>query len=363
MTKVQKATRTNFRKPMKMDTFTKSIFMKKRIQFVSVVLLLISSLSLSGQSENDSISKPMKLIQPTSLKKGDSIAIIAPAGILKNKKEIIEKAKELAESWGLKVLIGKHVFNQNNHFAGTDKERATDFQEALDNPNIKAIWGARGGYGSVRILDALDFAKFKENPKWIIGYSDVTAIHNHVHNLGVQTIHGMMGTSMQFDEEKNKKSIETLRKALFGEGLSYEIPSSKYNRTGSAEGELVGGNLTLLLTMLGSESSINTEGKILFIEEIGEYKYHIDRMLQSLKRAGYFNKCKGLVVGNMSNVKKNTTKWGSSIEQLILDVVSEYDFPVLFDFPAGHEIDNRALILGRNVQMNVKKSNSEVIFK
>jgi muramoyltetrapeptide carboxypeptidase len=305
----------------------------------------------------------MKLIQPKSLEKGDSIAIIAPAGILKNKKEIIEEAKELAESWGLKVLIGEHVFNQNNHFAGTDEERANDFQKALDNPNIKAIWGARGGYGSVRILDALDFTKFKDHPKWIIGYSDVTAIHSHVHNLGVQTIHGMMGTSMQFDKEENKKSIETLRKALFGETLNYEIPSSKYNRIGSAEGELVGGNLTLLLTMLGSESSIDTEGKILFIEEIGEYKYHIDRMLQSLKRAGYFNKCKGLIVGNISNIKKNTTKWGSSIEQLILDVVSEHDFPVLFDFPAGHEIDNRALILGRTVQLKTETKTSKVIFK
>lgn len=348
---------------MKMDTFTKSIFMKKRIQFVSIVLLLISSLSISGQSKKDSISKPMKLIQPSSLKKGDSIAIIAPAGILKNKKEIINEAKELAERWGLKVMIGEHVFNQNNHFAGTDKERASDFQKALDNSNIKAIWGARGGYGSVRILDALDFTKFKENPKWIVGYSDVTAIHSHVHNLGVQTIHGMMGTSMQFDKEKNNKSIETLRKALFGEALSYEIPSSKYNRIGNVEGELVGGNITLLLTMLGSESSINTEGKILFIEEIGEYKYHIDRMLQSLKRAGFFEKCKGILVGNISNIKKNTTVWGSSIEQLILDVVSEYDFPVIFDFPAGHEIDNRALIFGRTIKMNVKKATSEIVFK
>lgn len=348
---------------MKIDTFTKSIFMRKRIQFVSVVLLLISSLSMNGQIKNDSISKPMKLIQPKSLKKGDSIAIVAPAGILKNKKELIEEAKELAESWGLKVVIGDHVFNQNNHFAGTDKERVSDFQKALDNPNVKAIWGARGGYGSVRILDALDFTKFLENPKWIIGYSDITAIHGHVHNLGVETIHGMMGTSMQFDKEKNKQSIETLRKALFGEELNYEISSSKYNREGSVEGKLVGGNLTLLLTMLGSKSSLDTEGKILFIEEIGEYKYHIDRMLQSLKRAGYFEGLKGLIIGDMSNIKKNTTVWGSSIEQLILNVVSEYDFPVLFDFPAGHEIDNRALILGRGISLKIEKQTSKIVFK
>lgn len=338
--------------------------MRKRIQFVSILLLSISFLSLQAQTENDSISKPMKLVQPDYLVKGDSIAIVAPAGILNNKQDLIEKAKELAESWGLKVMIGHNVFNQNNHFAGTDLERANDFQKALDNPNIKAIWSARGGYGSVRILDALDFTKFTKSPKWIIGYSDITALHSHLHTLGVQTIHGMMGTSMDFDPEESKESIETLRKALFGEQLFYEIEASNYNREGVAEGEIVGGNLTILLTMLGSKSSISTEGKILFIEEIGEYKYHIDRMLQSLKRAGYFENCKGLIIGDMSNIKKNTTKWGSSIEQLILDVVSEYNFPVLFDFPAGHETDNRALILGRKVSLSVNKEKpSTLIFK
>lgn len=338
--------------------------MKKRIQFVSVVLLLISFMSLSAQIEKDSILKPMSLIQPDYLKKGDSIAIVAPAGILKNKKEIIEYAKELMESWGLHVVMGKHVFNQEDHFAGTDQERAEDFQKAMDNPSIKAIWSARGGYGSVRILDKLDYTKFKENPKWIIGYSDVTAFHNHIHNLGIQTIHGMMGTSMMFEPEETIQSVETLRKALFGEELDYTVEASNDNREGTATGQLVGGNLSILLTMLGSESSISTDGKILFIEEIGEYKYHIDRILQSLKRAGYFDKLKGLVVGDMSNIKKNTTKWGSSIEQLILDAVSEYDFPVLFNFPAGHESDNRALIFGRDIEINVEKDKeSTVIFK
>lgn len=345
-----------------MDTFTKTFYMWKRIQFVSTFLLLFSFLFVSAQSENDSISKPMKLTQPNYLKKGDSIAIVAPAGILKNKQEIISQAKNLAESWGLKVVIGKNVFNQNNHFAGTDKERAKDFQEALDNPNIKAIWSARGGYGSVRILDQLNFEKFKMNPKWVIGYSDVTAFHNHLHNLGFETIHGMMGTSMQFDLEENKQSIETLRKALFGEPLSYQISSSKYNIEGNTTGALVGGNLSILASMLGSKSQLHTDGKILFIEEIGEYKYAIDRMLQSLKRAGYFNNIKGLIVGDMSNIRKNTTKWGSPIEQLILDAVSEYNFPILFGFPAGHEVDNRAMIMGREIRMNVQKETSEITF-
>lgn len=325
-------------------------------------LLLISSFSLLAQSKKDTTVTQIRMKTPPYLTKGDTIAIVAPAGILKNKKEIIQKAKEMAESWGLHVIVGQHVFNQNHHFAGTDKERASDFQKALNDPSIKAIWGARGGYGSVRILDELDFSAFKKHPKWIIGYSDLTAMHNHIHTMGIETIHGIMGTSFQFDPKENTLSIETLRKALFGETLHYQIPFSKYNVDGVAKGQLIGGNLTMLLTMLGSKSQINTSGKILFIEEIGEYKYHIDRMLQSLKRAGYFDELKGLIVGDMSNIKKNTTKWGSSIEQLILDAVSEYDFPVFFDFPAGHEIDNRALLFGRTVSISSKKDTVSIVF-
>ena len=350
---------------MEFTTFTQMNFMRRKKEvWFAFLLILAVHFSAFSQQANDSISsQKMKLITPDYLQEGDSIAIVAPAGILKNKRDLINQAKLLAQSWGLKVVIGKHVFNQNNHFAGTDEERAEDFQKALDNPNIKAIWSARGGYGSVRILDQLDFSTFKKNPKWIIGYSDVTAFHNHVHNLGFETLHAMMGTSMMFDPEETKQSKETLRKALFGENLSYEVKASKYNVEGKVEGELVGGNLTILLTMLGSKSQLNTDGKILFIEEIGEYKYHIDRMLQSLKRAGYFNNLKGLIVGDMSNIKKNTTVWGTSIEQLILDAVSEYDFPILFGFPAGHEPDNRALIFGRTVELNTTGAPPKVTFK
>lgn len=304
----------------------------------------------------------MKLKTPPYLQKGDTIAIVAPAGILKNRKHVIDRAKDLAESWGLKVVYGKHMFNQEHHFAGTDEQRCEDFQKALDNPNIKAIWSARGGYGSVRILDRLDFTKFLENPKWIIGYSDITAFHNHIHNLGIETLHAMMGTSMQDKVEDIEETIATFRKALFGERLRYEIQSSKYNREGDVSGELVGGNIAILASMLGSNSQLSTKGKILFIEEIGEYKYSIDRMLQSLKRAGYFNGVNGVLVGDMTKIKKNTTPWGSSIEQLILNVVPD-DIPVLFDFPAGHEPDNRALIMGRKVELQIGKNTSNVIFK
>lgn len=298
-----------------------------------------------------------KLTTPPYLKAGDTIAIVAPAGILKNKEEVLQKAKELAESWGLNVVYGKNLFNQNNHFSGTDDERAKDFQDALDNKNIKAIWSARGGYGSVRILDKLNYKKFNKNPKWIIGYSDVTAFHCHIHNLNVETIHAMMGTSMSDDSDKIVETISTFKKAIFGEELCYTIPSSEYNKKGNQprnqqiiEGQIVGGNISLLASMLGSKSQMKTDGKILFIEEIGEYKYAIDRMLQSLKRAGYFTKIKAVVVGDMSKIKVNSTNWGSSIEQLILDVLPK-DTPVLFNFPAGHEADNRALIFGRKIQL------------
>ena len=306
-----------------------------------------------------------KLITPSYLKAGDTIAIVAPAGILKpSRKAVVLQAKQLAESWGRYVVLGKNMFHQNNHFAGTDNERAADFQEALDNKNIKAIWAARGGYGSVRILDKLDFTKFKQNPKWIIGYSDITAFHNHIHNLGIETLHAMMATSLEEKPEEIIETISTFKKVLYGENLSYKIPLSKYNRTqnlDTIQGQIIGGNLAILTSMLGSKSQLNTDDKILFIEEIGEYKYAIDRMLQSLKRANYFTNVKAVVVGNMSLIKKNSTKWGSSIEQLILDAIPA-DIPVIFNFPAGHEADNRALIFGRKTKLNISKEHSTLSF-
>jgi muramoyltetrapeptide carboxypeptidase len=303
------------------------------------------------------------LIQPPYLQKGDTIAIVSPAGILKNKEDKIQQAKALIKSWGLNVVVSKNVFNQNYQFAGTDEERASDFQKALDNPNVKAIWCSRGGYGSVRILDRLDYTKFKEHPKWIIGYSDITAIHNQLHILGFESIHGIMGISLIDDIEEVKESVASFKDAIFGKQLRYTIEGFVANKPGNASGQLVGGNLTLLHTMLGSTTSIDTSGKILFFEEIGEYAYHIDRMLQSLKRAGYFENCKGIIVGSISKVRKNTTEWGKPMEQLILDVVQEYDFPVLFNFPAGHEDDNRALILGRTIELKVGEKESTVVFE
>lgn len=303
------------------------------------------------------------LKQPPYLKPGDTIAIVAPSGVLKNRTKEVNQAKALLKSWGLHAVVGKHVFSKANHFAGTDDERCQDFQNAMDDPKISAIWCARGGYGTVRILDKLDFSKFKQHPKWVIGYSDITALHNQIHNESVESIHALMCTSLQDDMKEIKETVSTLKDAVFGKPLSYTLKGSKYNKTGNSSGQLVGGNLTMLHTMLGSDTSIDVSGKILFIEEIGEYKYHIDRMLQSLKRAGYFDTCKGVIVGDMSKMRINTTLWGSSIEQLILDALSEYNFPIAFNMPAGHEKDNRAMILGRTIHLEVGNDKSSVVFE
>ena len=337
---------------------------------MSKITLLFSlcCLLFFGEKERQQLDdtknlKSKTLIQPPYLKPGDTVAIVAPSGILKNRQKEVQQAVELLKSWGLHAVVGDHVFSQDNHFAGTDAQRCEDFQKAMDDPKVSAIWCARGGYGTVRILDKLDYTKFRKHPKWLIGYSDITALHNQFHNEGFESIHALMCTSLTDDLNDISESIETYRKAIFGEPLQYSLKGSQYNRIGKVSAPLVGGNLTMLHTMLGSKTSIDTSEKILFIEEIGEYKYHIDRMLQSLKRAGYFDNCKGLLVGDMSKLRKNTTLWGSSVEQLILDALSDYDFPICFNMPAGHEKDNRAMILGRTIEMNVSKEQSSVIFQ
>lgn len=313
-------------------------------------------------AQNLTLNKTNTLIRPPYLKVGDTVAIVAPSGVLRNRTSEITQAKNLLESWGLNTVVGKNVFNQNYHFAGTDEERREDFQNAMDDPKISAIWCARGGYGAIRILDKLNYAQFKKYPKWIIGYSDITALHNQVDIEGFESIHAMMCTSLQDDNETIKETISTFKDAIFGKPLNYTLAGSQNNRTGITSGQLIGGNLTILHTMLGSKTSINTSGKILFIEEIGEYEYHIDRMLQSLKRAGYFDNCKGVIVGDITKVRRNTTAWGVSVEQLIVDALSDYNFPIAFNMPAGHEKDNRAMIFGRTVQLKVDKNQSTIVF-
>lgn len=303
-----------------------------------------------------------KYISPAILQVGDTIAIVAPAGILKSRKKTIEAAQMLLKNWGLVTVLGPHLFSESYHFAGTDAQRLKDLQWALDNPDVKAIWCARGGYGSMRIMDELNFEPFKKNPKWLVGYSDITALHNQLQNLGYETLHAMMPVNMEEDAKAITASITSLKAGLFGTLAMHNIESNKSNRMGSAKGILIGGNLTLLTAQLGSASQLDTRNKILFIEEIGEYKYHIDRMLQSLKRAGYFDHCNGVIVGDMMDIKANSPAWGTGIEELIMNILDPYDFPVAFGIPAGHKPENRALIFGRSIDLNITKSETVIRF-
>ena len=337
--------------------------LRNRLTYLFFAFLLCLNMSLHAQNSTKNTSKDYSdMIQHPYLKAGDTVAIVAPSGILKSREGEVQQATALLKSWGLNVIVGKHVFSKSNHFAGTDDERCEDLQNAMNDPKISAIWCARGGYGTVRILDKLDYTKFKNKPKWLIGYSDITALHNQVHNHGVQSLHALMCVSLTENLDEIKDTVDSFKEALFGDPRNYILDGSNYNKIGTASGQLLGGNLTILHTMLGSKESIDTSGKILFIEEIGEYKYHIDRMLQSLKRAGYFDNCKGLIVGDMSKMRKNTTLWGTSVEQLILDALSEYDFPIAFNMPAGHEKDNRALTFGNTIKLVVSRDKSSVEF-
>ncbi len=323
--------------------------------------LIIIVLAFSSISYSQNLMIPKSLEKPAYLKAGDTIAIVAPAGILKDQ-EPITQAVKLVESWGLNVVLGKHLFGTNFHFSGTENERIEDFQSALDAKNVKAIWCGRGGYGTVRIIDGLDFTEFKKHPKWIIGYSDITVLHSHVHNLGFETLHAIMPINMKVEERDRIKTVKTFKKAIFGKDINYKIPTSNYNKIGEAKGQLVGGNLAILQSLLGSVSSINTKGKILFIEEIGEYLYSIDRMMYALKRSDYFKECNGLIIGDISNIKDNSTPFGQTFEEIILEATKEYNFPILFGFPAGHEDINKAIFLGREIEMKVRKQKSTVTF-
>ncbi|MDC9723498.1 MAG: LD-carboxypeptidase [Urechidicola sp.] len=325
--------------------------------FLISVVFLFYQIAFSA-----SVSLEKNSIQPPHLKKGDTILILAPAGKIKGY-DAIKAGVELANKWGLVVTYGNHLYSQQNTFAGTDTQRLEDLQKGLDNQNIKMIWSARGGYGLVRIVDDLDFTKFKQHPKWVVGYSDVSVLHNKIHNLGYQTIHGQMPLTLDLADEVQAESINSLYQSLFGKKLKYKLGSSDNNRLGKSEGQLVGGNLSILYSMLGSDTNLDTDGKILFIEDVGEALYHIDRMMISLKRAGYFKNCKGLIVGDFRLKKNEGNKFGLTLEEIILEAVEGTDFPVIFNFPAGHVDDNRALILGATAELNVKDKKVKIVFE
>lgn len=296
-------------------------------------------------------------IAPPFLKKGDKIAITCPAKKLPGP---IDSAIKLLERWGLEVVLGETVTASHHQYAGTDELRRNDLQKFLDDPSIKAIVAARGGYGTIRIIDDLDFNFFKKHPKWVIGFSDITILHSHIfETCHIQTIHGQMPLNVP---DGTKPSLESLRKALFGEPLEYELKGHSLNKPGKATAALIGGNLTLLVMMNNSISDIDFTDKILFIEDIGEYMYSIDRMLWNLKRAGKLARLKGLIIGGFTDLKDNDIPFGSSIEEMVLEHVKDYNFPVCFGFPAGHLDDNHALILGKYVSLKVDLDNVQLTF-
>lgn len=305
------------------------------------------------------------MIQPPFLKPGDIVGIVSTARKISHKE--IFPAINLLESWGLKFKTGKSIGLEADQFAGTDEARAADLQNMINDPDVKAIWCARGGYGTVRIIDKLDFSGFLEKPKWIIGYSDVTVLHSQLHIMGIQSLHSEMAHQIQ---NKSEATRDSLKNVLFGKLPNYEIPSSEKNRFGIAEGKLTGGNLSVLYSLLGSPSAISTKGKILFLEDLDEYLYHIDRMMQNLKRNGMFDHINGLIVGGMSKMRDNTTEFGFGTDnpygktavEIIQKTVGEYDFPVVFDFPAGHLNDNRALVFGKRIILDVRLETTEIIF-
>ena len=287
---------------------------------------------------------------PPSLKKGDIIGIVSPAKNIKRK--TVENAVRLLENRGFKVKSGRHIFDCSNYFAGSDENRAADFQLMLDDAEVKMILCSRGGYGSVRIIDKLDFTRFQQNPKWVAGYSDITVFHAHLNILGYESLHAEMPLNFPENDEPNS-AIETLLIAATGEHLSYETEQNPLNRRGFCESEIVGGNLSMLLSLMGSPTELMPQGKILFIEDVGESLYRLDRMMMTMKRAGKLNNLAGLIVGALNDMAENDLKFGETANEIVAEAVTEFDYPVCFGFPAGHIQDNRTLILGRKVRLEV----------
>ncbi|MDB5133770.1 MAG: LD-carboxypeptidase [Mucilaginibacter sp.] len=265
----------------------------------------------------------------------------------------MDDAIALLQSWGLEVVLGETIEASYHQFAGDDKLRAHDLQRFIDDDTIKAIIAARGGYGTIRIIDHVDFSRFAAYPKWLIGFSDITVLHAHLFaNYGAQTIHGQMPVNIP---DASAYSLETLRKALFGEDIDYSFTSHALNRSGNATGVIVGGNLSLLAAILHSVSDYNYDGKILFIEDVGEYLYSIDRMIRTLDRAGKLKNLAGLMIGGFTEVKDNDIPFGQTVSEIIMEVVKDYNYPVCFDFPAGHIPDNQSLVFGKALNLSINQ--------
>lgn len=288
------------------------------------------------------------LISPPFLKKGDKVAIVALASKL-NPDDIQSAINLMQENWGVEVIVGESVAVSYFNFAGTDEIRLRDFQQNIDNQEIKAIFSARGGYGSSRIIDAVDFTEFKKNPKWVIGFSDITAVHGQLQVMGFQSLHAPMPKTFMRDYD----SVQKLESFLFGRDINYTITSKPSNKIGVGEGQIVGGNLCILAHLIGSKSEVDTDGKILFIEDISEYLYNIDRMMVQLKRAGKLKNLVGLIVGDFSDVKENDEPFGKTFYEIIAEHTAEYTYPICYDFPVGHEAINWTIPCGRFASLRI----------
>jgi muramoyltetrapeptide carboxypeptidase len=288
---------------------------------------------------------------PPFLKPGDKVGVIAPASVVRYE-DLTDGMDMLHDQWGLEVVEGCTLRSTFNQFSATDADRLLDLQSMLDNPEIKAIIAARGGYGCSRIIDQLDYTKLLQSPKWIVGFSDLTAVLASVYGLGIASMHAPMVKSMS--QSGAVEAAESLRQALFGYFPEYNIPTHPLNRTGIAEGELMGGNLCLLTHLIGSPTDMDTQGKILFMEDVNEYTYNIDRMMIQLKRAGKLDHLAGLVVGQFSDMRDNSyPAFGKNAYEIIAEHTQTYAYPVCFDFPVGHVADNRTMVIGAQGHLNV----------
>ena len=302
---------------------------------------------------------PVKKIQPPFLKENDEVAIISPSYCIDEK--ILVDAREFLEKWGLKVHIGRNASKHDGPFAGSDAERLSDLQEMTNDRDIKAVLCSRGGYGLARIIDKIDFSVLNTNPKWYSGFSDITVLHMWLSNVcGLMSVHGEMPLNFN-NKEKSSQSIVTLKKALFGEHLSYEWRGNFFN-TRNVSGEITGGNLSLIYSLSGTKAEISTDGKILIIEEVREYYYHLDRMLTSLKLSGKLEGLSALIIGGMTKIEDATIPWGKDVEETILGIVSEFNYPVLFNFPAGHMADNRAFYIGKEAKIEFNDDRATLLY-
>lgn len=293
------------------------------------------------------------MIIPKYLNPGDKIHIVSPAG--KVKEQHILPALEWLKQQGYKVELGKHVFADHFQFAGTDNQRLEDLQNAIDDPETNVILCSRGGYGTVRIINQLKWKNFKKHPKWLAGFSDITILHICLNNMGIATIHGAM--PRHFFDEKNHptENLYSLLTALKGENIEYVTDFDLNNKTGDTKGELVGGNLSIISSLQGTNYEIETDGKILFLEDIDEFLYHTDRMIHQLKLSGKLDNLAGLIVGDFTDMKDNESPFGKSIHKIISEAVEEFDYPVCFGFPAGHDKKNLALTFGRKWKLEVSE--------